>query len=160
MPIGIENFAKLRKEDFYYIDKTGLIKELLNDLGEVNLFGQALKTKDSLHFAVLTGFMRISKESIFTGLNNLKALSITDVAFDEYFGFMDHEVRDLLEYYQISSKYETMKEWYDGYQFGSAEVYCPWDVICYCNKLRQEADAELCLKQRSDIQNNMVHENI
>lgn len=107
-----------------------------------NLFGQVLKTNDSLHFAVLTGCMRISKESIFTGLNNLKILSITDVAFDEYFGFMDYEVRDLLEYYQISSKYETIKEWYDGYQFGSAEVYCPWDVICYCNKLRQEADAE------------------
>lgn len=107
-----------------------------------NLFGQALKTNDSLYFAVLTGCMRISKESIFTGLNNLKVLSIADVAFDEYFGFMDHEVRELLEYYRLSVRYDTIKEWYDGYRFGNAEVYCPWDVICYCSKLRGEADAE------------------
>lgn len=106
-----------------------------------NLFEQVLKTNDSLQFAVLTGCMRISKESIFTGLNNLRVLSIADAAFDEYFGFTDREVREMLEYYQLSFSYDTIKEWYDGYQFGSSEVYCPWDVICYCSKLRTEPDA-------------------
>lgn len=103
-----------------------------------NMFEQALKTNDSLQFSVLTGCMRISKESIFTGLNNMNVLSVADVEFDEYFGFTDREVRVLLEYYGLSCKYETTKEWYDGYQFGNVEVYCPWDVICYCNKLRSD----------------------
>lgn len=101
-----------------------------------NLFGQALKTNDSLQFAVLTGCLRVSKESIFTGLNNLKVLTIMDVQFDEYFGFTDREVRDLLDYYEMSDFYGTVKEWYDGYHFGNVDVYCPWDVICYCDKLR------------------------
>lgn len=117
----------------YYDQMVGLMR---------NLFGQALKTNDNLHFAVLTGCMRISKESIFTGLNNLKVLSITDVAFDEYFGFMDAEVKEMLEYYRLTSAYDIIKEWYDGYQFGNTEVYCPWDVICYCSKLRADADAQ------------------
>lgn len=107
-----------------------------------NLFEYALKTNDSLKFAVLTGCMRISKESIFTGLNNLKVLSITEVQFDEYFGFTDHEVREMLDYYNLSQYYEQVKEWYDGYEFGNREVYCPWDVINYCDALLTEPDAK------------------
>ena len=100
-----------------------------------NLFGNVLKTNPSLYFAVLTGCLRISKESIFTGLNNFNVLSVTNVQFDEYFGFTDDEVRDLLQYYDLSEHYETVKEWYDGYQFGRMAVYCPWDVISYCKNL-------------------------
>lgn len=107
-----------------------------------NLFQQALKTNDHLELAVLTGCMRISKESIFTGLNNLKVLSVADVRFDEYFGFTDAEVKDLLDYYQLEKRYDAIKEWYDGYQFGNAEVYCPWDVINYCDELRADINAE------------------
>lgn len=98
-------------------------------------FGNALKTNDNLKFAVLTGCMRISKESIFTGLNNFNVMSITDVEFDEYFGFTDEEVRKLLEDYGLTEHYELIKNWYDGYRFGNVEVYCPWDVICHCRKL-------------------------
>ena len=105
------------------------------------LLGFALKTNDSLYFAVLTGCLRVSKESIFTGLNNLNVLSIMDVEFDEHFGFVDDEVQELLEYYQFSKCYESVKEWYDGYRFGNVEVYCPWDVICYCKKLRSDPEA-------------------
>lgn len=107
-----------------------------------NLFDQALKTNDSLEFAVLTGCMRISKESIFTGLNNLKVLSVADVRFDDYFGFTDAEVKELLEYYNLSDRYDVVKEWYDGYQFGNAKVYCPWDVINYCDELRADGSAQ------------------
>ena len=99
-----------------------------------NLFNNALKTNDNLQFAVLTGCLRISKESIFTGLNNLNVLSVTDVQYDEYFGFTDGEVREMLAYYGISDSYDSVKAWYDGYRFGETEVYCPWDVICYCSK--------------------------
>lgn len=107
-----------------------------------NMFEHALETNDTLYFAVLTGCLRIAKESIFTGLNNLKVLSITDVQFDEYFGFSDREVRKLLEYYNLSEHYVPVKEWYDGYCFGNVEVYCPWDVICYCDKLRMNPNAK------------------
>ena len=107
-----------------------------------NMFEHALETNDNLYFAVLTGCLRIAKESIFTGLNNLKVLSITDVQFDEYFGFSDSEVRKLLEYYNLSEHYVSVKEWYDGYCFGNVEVYCPWDVICYCDKLRMNPNAK------------------
>ena len=100
-----------------------------------NMFDQALKTNGNLKFAVLTGCLRIAKESIFTGLNNMKVLSVTDVRFDEYFGFMDAEVQEMLEYYGLSDHYDTIKEWYDGYRFGKTEVYCPWDVLCYCDAL-------------------------
>ena len=100
-----------------------------------SLFGQALKTNGSLHFAVLTGCLRVSKESIFTGLNNTKVFSITDEACDSYFGFTDEEVKDMLAYYELTDKYEIMKEWYDGYRFGEADVYCPWDVVSYVDKL-------------------------
>ena len=107
-----------------------------------NMFEQVLKTNDSLKFAVMTGCMRISKESIFTGLNNLRVLSVSDVEFDEYFGFTDREVQEMLEYYDLSQYYQMLKEWYDGYQFGNVEVYCPWDVICHCAKLCADPDAQ------------------
>ena len=107
-----------------------------------NLFEQALKTNDSLYFAVMTGCLRVAKESIFTGLNNLKLLSVTSVRFDEYFGFTDEEVRELLRYYGREDRYEAMWEWYDGYRFGNVEVYCPWDVISYCDDLTDDPEAE------------------
>nr|WP_297933730.1 AAA family ATPase [uncultured Blautia sp.] len=106
-----------------------------------NLLEQALKTNNSLKLAVMTGCMRISKESIFTGLNNFTTFTITDVDFDEYFGFTDQEVRDLLAYYEYSSKYESIKEWYDGYCFGNVEVYCPWDVVSYLRSLRTDKES-------------------
>ena len=99
------------------------------------IFHQALKTNDSLYFAVLTGCLRVAKDSIFTGLNNLKVFPITTVRFDEYFGFTDNEVKKMLSYYGIEDKYESVKNWYDGYRFGDVEVYCPWDVISYCDEL-------------------------
>ena len=98
-----------------------------------NLLHQAMKTNHNLQLAVLTGCMRISKESIFTGLNNLKVLGVSDARSDEYFGFTDQEVRDLLTYYGLSERYEEVREWYDGYHFGNVDVYCPWDVINYCD---------------------------
>lgn len=98
-----------------------------------NLFENALKTNDSLKFSVLTGCLRVAKESIFTGLNNFKVYAITDVDFDEYFGFTDAEIRDMLHAYELDAHYETVKEWYDGYRFGKVDVYCPWDVINYCD---------------------------
>ena len=119
-------------ENGYYDQMIFLIRSLLE---------QALKTNDSLKFAVMTGCMRISKESIFTGLNNLKVLSITDERNDEYFGFTDTEVREMLKYYEIEDHYEEVKNWYDGYQFGDVEVYCPWDVLNYCDKLKDHADS-------------------
>ena len=116
----------------YYDEMVSLIR---------SIFGNVLKTNPDLYFAVLTGCLRISKESIFTGLNNLKVLTLTDVRFDEYFGFTDAEVRDMLAYYDLSGRYEEVKEWYDGYRFGNVEVYCPWDVINYCDLLRADPNA-------------------
>ncbi len=107
-----------------------------------NLLGQALKTNSSLKFAVLTGCLRISKESIFTGLNNLKVLSVTDERFDKYFGFTDKEVKELLEYYEAAEHYETVKQWYDGYQFGNEQLYCPWDVLNHCDRIQGNPHAE------------------
>lgn len=106
-----------------------------------NLLEQTLKTNNSLKFAVMTGCMRISKESIFTGLNNLKVLSITDERFDEYFGFTDEDVKEMLRYYDREDHYEEMRNWYDGYRFGSTDVYCPWDVLNYCDKIKENAAA-------------------
>lgn len=106
-----------------------------------NLLEQALKTNNSLKFAIMTGCMRISKESIFTGLNNLKILSITDERYDEYFGFTDAEVKAMLKYYEIEECYEDVKSWYDGYCFGSTEVYCPWDVLNYCDRIKDYEDS-------------------
>ncbi len=107
-----------------------------------NLLGEALKTNNSLKLAVLTGCLRISKESIFTGLNNLKVLTIADERFDEYFGFTDEEVRELLEYYDVADHYDEVKRWYDGYQFGNVEVYCPWDVLNHCDRIRCESNVQ------------------
>ena len=105
------------------------------------MFGAALKTNDSLFFAVLTGCLRVSKESIFTGLNNLMVHSISDVQFDEYFGFTDEEVHAMLHAYGLDEHLDETREWYDGYRFGGQDVYCPWDVINYCYALRADAKA-------------------
>ena len=117
----------------YYHEMVSLIR---------GLFGQALKTNDYLQFAILTGCLRISKESIFTGLNNFKVLSIMDARFDEQFGFTDSEVEELLASYNLDSHFTEIKEWYDGYHFGNADVYCPWDVINYVDLLRFEPTAK------------------
>lgn len=106
------------------------------------LFGNALKTNESLKFAVLTGCLRVAKESIFTGLNNFKVYPLTKVVFDECFGFTDEEVKEMLHYYQQDSHYDTVKEWYDGYRFGKVDVYCPWDVINYCDEHLDDPMAE------------------
>ena len=106
------------------------------------LFGNAFKTNDSLNFAVLTGCLRISKESIFTGLNNFKVYTVKDVRYKEFFGFTDVEVRQMLEYYGFSDQYDAVKEWYDGYLFGNLGIYCPWDVINYCGDLRDGSVTE------------------
>ncbi len=117
----------------YYKEMVALIR---------SLFGQALKTNDYLQFAVLTGCLRVSKESIFTGLNNFKVLSITDSRFDEHFGFTDAEVKRLLDDYNLTAHYGETKEWYDGSRFGSVDVYCPWDVINHVDRLCGEPNAE------------------
>ena len=116
----------------YYEEMVSLIR---------NLLGNALKTNDSLYFAVLTGCLRISKESIFTGLNNLKVHTISDVRYDEYFGFTDSDVDELLEFYGLSSYKAVLRDWYDGYRFGDTDVYCPWDVINYCDELLADPNA-------------------
>ncbi len=116
----------------YYEEMVSLVR---------NMLGQALKSNDSLQFAVLTGCLRIAKESIFTGLNNFNVLSITNVRFEEHFGFSDEDVKDMLDYYGLADKYRQIKEWYDGYRFGKTDVYCPWDVINYVNLLRSEPEA-------------------
>ena len=120
--------------------QNGYYKEMVSLIR--GLFGQALKTNEFLQFAVLTGCLRISKESIFTGLNNFKVMSITDSRFDEQFGFTDKEVRRLLSDYGRDSHYDEIKEWYDGYHFGRADVYCPWDVINHVDHLRDDSDAK------------------
>ena len=117
----------------YYREMVALIR---------GLFGQALKTNDSLYFAVLTGCLRVSRESIFTGLNNFKVLSITDRRFDEHFGFTDEEVGRLLSAYGFQSHLAETKEWYDGYHFGNTDVYCPWDVINHVDCLCSDPEAE------------------
>lgn len=106
-----------------------------------NLLGNALKTNDSMYFAVLTGCLRISKESLFTGLNNLKIHTISDVRYDEFFGFTNAEVDEMLAFYGLSSYKAVIRDWYDGYRFGSADVYCPWDVINYCDELLADPSA-------------------
>lgn len=116
----------------YYKEMVSLIR---------SLFGQVLKTNDFLQFAVLTGCLRVSKESIFTGLNNFKVLSIADARFDEHFGFTDEEVKQLLAAYQLTDHFDETKEWYDGYHFGKTDVYCPWDVVNHVDRLVGEPDA-------------------
>lgn len=117
----------------YYQEMVSLVR---------GMFGQALKTNNFLQFAVLTGCLRVSKESIFAGLNNFKVLSITDSRFDEQFGFTDEEVARLLSDYHLESHLAETKEWYDGYHFGQADVYCPWDVINHVDRLLSEPEAE------------------
>ena len=117
----------------YYREMTALIRAL---------FGEALKTNRFLQFAVLTGCLRVSKESIFTGLNNFKVLSITDSRFDEQFGFTEKNVRELLKAYHLEDHLEEVKEWYDGYRFGDADIYCPWDVINHVDRLCGEPGAQ------------------
>lgn len=117
----------------YYKEMVALIK---------GIFGQALKTNDFLQFAILTGCLRISKESIFTGLNNFEVLSILNVQYDECFGFTDAEVRKILKDYGMSAHYADMKEWYDGYRFGNTDIYCPWDVIRYSKSLCMDEEAK------------------
>ncbi len=116
----------------YYRDMVDLIR---------GMFGNALKTNESLNFAVLTGCLRVSKESIFTGLNNFKTLSITDSRFDEQFGFTDDEVKDMLAYYGVLDRLEETKQWYDGYRFGNVDVYCPWDVINHVDRISHDKNA-------------------
>ena len=120
----------------YYEQMIDLIRSML---------GAALKTNDSLFFAVLTGCMRISSESIFAGLNNLKVYLISNLKFDEYFGFTDQEVGDMLSYYNLEQFHEQIRKWYYGYHFGNKDVYCPWDVLYYCD--------ELCYNPKSEPQN-------
>lgn len=117
----------------YYDEMVNLIR---------SLFDNGMKTNDSLYFAVLTGCLRISKESIFTGLNNPKVHTISDVRYDEYFGFTNADVDELLEFYGLSAYKDTIKDWYDGYRFGDRDVYCPWDVINYCDELLADPGAE------------------
>lgn len=117
----------------YYEEMVSLIR---------NLFSNALKTNDDLQFSVLTGCLRISKESIFTGLNNLNVMTVSDPYFCDSFGFTDSEVKELLSYYGLENVYETVRDWYDGYQFGNASVYCPWDVIKYVQILLRDKEAE------------------
>lgn len=176
LPVGIDSFEEIRKSEFYYVDKTRLVEQLLENWGAVNLFTRprrfgktlnmsmlkcffeigtdrtlfdglyiaenALKSNPFLKFAVLTGCLRVSKESIFTGMNNFKVLSITDPRFDEQFCFTEAEVSQLLTAYHLEENLPEIKEWYDGYRFGDADVYCPWDVINYVDLLRYDAQAK------------------
>ncbi len=116
-------------ENGYYDEMVSLIRRFL---------GGTLKTNNSLKLAVLTGCLRIAKESIFAGLNNLKVMTVADERFDEYFGFTEKEVKGLLEYYDVMDHYDAIKKWYDGYQFGNVEVYCPWDVLNHCDRIRSD----------------------
>lgn len=134
-------------ENGYYKKMVSLIRDL---------FGAAFKTNEYLEFAVLTGCLRVSKESIFTGLNNFKVLSITDVRFDEQFGFSEKEVENLLETYQLKAHMTEIKEWYDGYRFGEKDVYCPWDVINHVDILCRDPEAEPQAYWVNTSSNNLV----
>ena len=119
-------------ENGYYNEMIILIRNMLE---------QALKTNDNLYMAVLTGCLRIARESIFTGLNNFNIFSITDQYFDEYFGFTDKEVKEMLKYYGAPEAFDETKKWYDGYRFGNEDIYCPWDVINHCKALKVDKEA-------------------
>ncbi len=123
-----------------------------------SLFSQVLKTNKNLYFAVITGCLRIARESIFTGLNNFKVRTISDVQFAEYFGFTAREVRELLLYYGLEDKFEVLKEWYDGYRFGRSEVYCPWDVINQCDKFLADRDAPMEAHWENSSSNAIVQD--
>ena len=134
--------------------QNGYYKEMVSLIR--GLFGQALKTNEFLQFAVLTGCLRVSKESIFTGLNNFEINSIVDIDHDEQFGFTDDEVMKLLSDYDRSRRYPDVKEWYDGYHFGNADIYCPWDVINFAKKLVSDPSARPCAFWINSSGNDMV----
>src|SRR5699024_8819411 len=121
-----------------------------------NLLGNALKTNEYLYFAVLTGCLRISKESIFTGLNNLKVHTISDVRYDEYFGFTEKDVSEILSYYGLTPCQDVIRDWYDGYLFGNVNIYCPWDVLNYCDELLSNPKATPKNYWANTSGNNMV----
>ena len=122
------------------------------------IFGNGLKTNEHLYFAVLTGCLRIARESIFTGLNNFKINSISDVDCAEYFGFTDREVQELLQYYGVEARFADMKDWYDGYHFGNVDVYCPWDVINQCDRLRKDPQAEMASYWVNSSENSIIRD--
>lgn len=121
-----------------------------------NLFSNALKTNEFLQFAVLTGCLRVSKDSIFTGLNNLKVHTITDVRYDQYFGFTEEEVNEMLAFYGLESYQDIIRDWYDGYRFGKVSLYCPWDVLNYCDELLADEEAEPENYWANTSENDMV----
>lgn len=131
----------------YYPQMVNLIRSVLS---------QVLKTNDNLEFAVITGCLQIAKESIFTGLNNFKVRTVSDVRFAEYFGFTDSEVKELLDYYDLGDKYELFKEWYDGYRFGNIHVYCPWDVLNQCDKFCESRSVQMELHWENSSGNSIV----
>lgn len=133
----------------YYPEMVNLIR---------SLFSQVFKTNENLYFAVITGCLRIARESIFTGLNNFKVRTISDVDFAEYFGFTDDEVKELLYYYGLEASYTQMKEWYDGYRFGNVDVYCPWDVINQCDKFRARANSPMEAHWENSSSNAIVQD--
>lgn len=121
-----------------------------------SLFSQALKTNENLEFAVITGCLQIARESIFTGLNNFKIRTVSDIRFAEYFGFTDDEVTDLLNYYGLGEKFEQFKEWYDGYRFGNTHIYCPWDVLNQCDKFRESINAPMESHWENSSSNHII----
>ncbi|MDE7310049.1 MAG: ATP-binding protein [Eubacterium sp.] len=131
----------------YYPEMANLIR---------SLFSQVLKTNEHLYFAVITGCLRIAKESIFTGLNNFKVRTISDIRFASYFGFTVKEIKELLHYYHLEEKFDLLKEWYDGYRFGMVEVYCPWDVINQCDKFLEKRDAPMEAHWENSSRNAIV----
>lgn len=136
-------------QNHYYPQMVQLIRSLLS---------QALKTNKNLEFAVITGCLRITRESIFTGLNNFKIRSISDKECAEYFGFTDVEVRNMLKYYGVEERFDDVKEWYDGYHFGTTDVYCPWDVINQCDKLRIKKDAGMEPHWENSSSNSIIQD--
>ena len=122
-----------------------------------SVFESVLKTNNSLAFAVLTGCLRISKESIFTGLNNLSVCSINSTAFSQYFGFTESEVRKMLEYYSLTDRFTELKEWYDGYRFGRTEIYNPWSIVQYCKSALDEEEESLQPYWSNTSSNSIVH---
>lgn len=134
--------------------QNGYYQEMINLIR--SLFTLALKTNESLYFAVITGCLRIARESIFTGLNNFKVRTISDIRYAQYFGFTEDEVRELLCYYNLEEKFEVLKEWYDGYRFGQTEIYCPWDVINQCDKFLEADDAPMEAHWENSSSNTIV----
>lgn len=136
-------------KDGYYTQMVKLMRLILS---------QALKTNENLDFAVLTGCLRIARESIFTGLNNFNVFSVSDSDCAEYFGFTDGEVKEMLQYYGVEERFPDMKDWYDGYHFGNANVYCPWDVIVQCRKLRKSKDAPMESHWENSSSNSIIRD--